>query len=101
MKKIKIMLLSLALFAVVGGALAFKARFTDSFCTAPYLGGSAPLCPNLTINSVPDSESGVVVWTVAPPYFNGDDPTCTTNSGLQVITAQCVASTSLIVDGGE
>jgi hypothetical protein len=26
-------LLSLALFAVVGGALAFKAKFSDTFCT--------------------------------------------------------------------
>jgi hypothetical protein len=33
MKKIKIMLLSLALFAIVGGALAFKAKFNKSFCT--------------------------------------------------------------------
>ena len=34
MKKVKIMLLSLALFAVVGGALAFKAK----------LGGTLKLC---------------------------------------------------------
>jgi hypothetical protein len=33
MKKVKIMLLSLALFAVVGGALAFKAKYNKSFCT--------------------------------------------------------------------
>jgi hypothetical protein len=32
MKKVKIMLLSLALFAVVGGALAFKAKFSESYC---------------------------------------------------------------------
>jgi len=35
MKKLKIMLLSLALFAVVGGALAFKAKFQKAYCTAP------------------------------------------------------------------
>jgi hypothetical protein len=35
MKRIKMMLLSLALFAVVGGALAFKARFQTQYCTAP------------------------------------------------------------------
>ena len=34
MKKIKMMLLSLALFAVVGGALAFKAKYHLTFCTA-------------------------------------------------------------------
>jgi hypothetical protein len=32
MKKVKIMLLSLALFAVVGGALAFKAKFSNKYC---------------------------------------------------------------------
>jgi hypothetical protein len=32
MKRIKIMLLSFALLAVVGGALAFKARFTSQIC---------------------------------------------------------------------
>ena len=38
MKKIKIMLLSLALFAVVGGALAFKAKFQSDWCIAPLYG---------------------------------------------------------------
>ena len=33
MQKVKMMLLSLALFAVVGGALAFKAKFTNTWCT--------------------------------------------------------------------
>jgi hypothetical protein len=33
MKKVKIMLLSLALIAVVGGALAFKAKFDVPYCT--------------------------------------------------------------------
>ena len=33
MKKIKFMLLSLALLAVVGGALAFKAKYIETFCT--------------------------------------------------------------------
>jgi hypothetical protein len=32
MKKIKMMLLSLSLFAVVGAALAFKAKFDTDFC---------------------------------------------------------------------
>jgi hypothetical protein len=38
MKKVKIMLLSLALFAVVGGALAFKAKFDKTWCFAPTYG---------------------------------------------------------------
>ena len=33
MKKIKFMLLSLALLAVVGGALAFKAKYQQDYCT--------------------------------------------------------------------
>jgi hypothetical protein len=33
MKKVKMMLLSLALFAVVGAALAFKAKFQIDYCT--------------------------------------------------------------------
>ena len=33
MKKVKIMLLSIALLAIVGGALAFKAKFDATFCT--------------------------------------------------------------------
>ena len=46
MKKVKIMLLSLALFAVVGGALAFKAKFQTDFCTTKtILVGGQPACP--------------------------------------------------------
>lgn len=54
MKKIKIMLMSLALFAIVGGALAFKARFNQAFCTANPINGSCPIgkkCPNLAFPS--------------------------------------------------
>jgi hypothetical protein len=43
MQKVKMMLLSLALFAVVGGALAFKAKFHSSFCTvAAYFDSNLP-----------------------------------------------------------
>jgi hypothetical protein len=45
MKKIKIMLLSFALLAVVGGALAFKAKFTEPLCYRTTVNpGSNPLC---------------------------------------------------------
>lgn len=33
MKKIKIMLMSLLILAVAGGALAFKAKFSKEYCT--------------------------------------------------------------------
>jgi hypothetical protein len=53
MKKVKIMLLSLVLLAVVGGALAFKARFIQLYCTAPTIGGACNLkyCPTLTTST--------------------------------------------------
>jgi hypothetical protein len=35
MKKVKLMLLSLSILAVVGGALAFTARSGITYCTAP------------------------------------------------------------------
>ena len=34
MKKVKFMMLSLALIAIIGGALAFKAKGTKNYCTA-------------------------------------------------------------------
>jgi len=47
MKKVKIMLLSLALFAIVGAALAFKAKYTTSYCTTKtILVNGQPGCPN-------------------------------------------------------
>jgi hypothetical protein len=48
MKKIKIMLLSLALFAVVGGALAFKAKFNKTYCTTLSIANPAGgfFCPD-------------------------------------------------------
>ncbi len=58
MKKIKIMLLSLLVLGVVGGAMAFKAKFYSVLCTTPVrivngvhvctaIGGGALTCPNV------------------------------------------------------
>jgi hypothetical protein len=79
MKKIKFMLLSLALVAVVGGALAFKARYHTTFCTTfatrvdadhPWtcqIEGQAVLtCPTITTT------------TVAAPVNDQIQPVCTT-----------------------
>lgn len=57
MKKVKVMLLSLLVFAVVGGALAFKAKFDQEFCTAPAvaLGGGVFVCPVFCPNYVQNS----------------------------------------------
>jgi hypothetical protein len=48
MKKIKFMLMSLALFAVIGGALAFKAKFSNTWCitTAKLSANGLYTCPN-------------------------------------------------------
>ena len=42
MKKAKVILTSIAVLAVVGGALAFKAntKFTENYCTGTVSGGS-------------------------------------------------------------
>lgn len=67
MKKIKMMLLSLALFAVVGGALAFKARFQTDFCTAPTEQGVACTqiaCANHAISKIdPKNQADFVCTT--------------------------------------
>lgn len=64
MKRIKIMLTSLALFAVVGGALAFKANFNGTFCTAtpgtPGPNVCAKACPNFTTKVQPGSTGDFV-----------------------------------------
>ena len=88
MKKLKIMLLSFALLAIIGTALAFKARFSGKeFCTSATNGqssnicdvigqpGTKLLCPNFvnktTINPNNGQGSAVVCTTVTA---QGDDP---------------------------
>jgi len=54
MKKVKIMLLSMALFAVLGGVLAFKAKFLKLYCTTDLPSGlacSEVICPVLTMST--------------------------------------------------
>jgi hypothetical protein len=87
MKKIKIMLTTIAVFAVIGGALAFKAksqhRFytlsTNGFCVSPtslnfttiISGGQSIVVPYSTI-SIPNGTSGdpeypcnsAIVWAI-------------------------------------
>jgi hypothetical protein len=45
MKRVKFMLLSLTLLAVVGGALAFKAKFDIPYCHTLDLSGTKTSCP--------------------------------------------------------
>ncbi|WP_315815279.1 hypothetical protein [Paraflavitalea speifideaquila] len=77
MKKLKIMLMSLALFAIVGGALAFKAKFVTDFCTTtPGIAGNCPSglkCPNLRIDQAITDQGGVGPFCTAIPP-NGCNP---------------------------
>ena len=88
MKKLKIMLLSFALLAIVGSALAFKARFSgQQFCTAATNGASSDICtvsaglnqfcPNLVNKTTVDPVNGrgsALVCTTTPnnPGTNAD-----------------------------
>lgn len=57
MKRVKIMLTAIAVFAVVGGTFAFNAKFSRRVCTAAYSGGCPTSCPNLTTGA-PHASSG-------------------------------------------
>jgi hypothetical protein len=76
MKNVKIMLMSLALLAVAGGVLAFKAKFTRKYCT--------------TIAVFSDDQQKYTCPIVAPP--SGDacpllaGSTTTVDPGLIVCT---------------
>jgi hypothetical protein len=77
MKKIKFMLLSLALVAVVGGALAFKARYHVPICTtfAQRANAASPWTCQIAgqdILTCPDP----IATTVDEP--GTDRPVCTT-----------------------
>ena len=94
MKRIKLMLLSLALFAVVGASLAFKARFSKNYCTSAYQNQACTLqaCVNHRANSTTVGADDVLVCTTTAP--NAD---CTTQVGTNIIDITCTTtSTSLI-----
>lgn len=68
MKKIKIMLLSLVLFAVIGGALAFKAkRGNRYYCLiTTNLNIAGVTCPTMINNLTADPEADF--WYYTTPY---------------------------------
>lgn len=84
MKKVKLMLLSLSILAVVGGALAFTAKTGTTYCTADVdSNGNCPaicplpgkLSPVITTKFVCTTTS---VGTAADPcnQVNGPAPAC-------------------------
>ncbi|WP_207510452.1 hypothetical protein [Longitalea luteola] len=73
MKKARLMLLSLALFAIAGGALAFKANYGRYYCTAPTQQGvscSNKFCQNLTNATTLGGSLAPFVCTTTP--IDGD-----------------------------
>lgn len=70
MKKVKIMLLSLILIAILGAALSFKAIFQDSYCTTtPNESGQA--CPDvlsLDCTTTP-IEPSIAIDPVSIPFY--------------------------------
>jgi hypothetical protein len=85
MKNVKMMLLSLALFAVVGAALAFKARFVTTFCTGVAVGpdNTGVFCPNKIIRKTFDT-NGTTGFVATTTYDGSNCNTpnlkCTTTS---------------------
>ncbi|SEP29896.1 hypothetical protein [Niastella yeongjuensis] len=59
MKKVKLMLMSLVLIAVVGGILAFKTKYIGRFCTT--LASPSGFCKNLACPNGPFSPSTIGV----------------------------------------
>lgn len=89
MKNVKMMLLSLALFAVVGGALAFKAKFTTDYCITTVGVGANNTginCPSHTVSTIDLSGQANFVAT-------------TTYNGVSCVGFKCTTtSTRLTVD---
>ena len=94
MKKVKFMLLSLALVAVVGAALAFKVRYSGTYCTAP-VPGSPLTCTNI---ACPNAAASTTTFDTQVPFV------CTVIMGMNGCQdaggrdLQCVGSTRLVAD---
>jgi len=82
MKKVKIMLFSLALLAVVGGALAFKAKYDGSkYCTSTFVQGQVnpPVTCSLLVTT--SKTNGLTtMWTTTPTTTLSIDPVTGGNS---------------------
>jgi hypothetical protein len=96
MKKVKIMLLSLALIAVVGGALAFKAKFDTNYCTITSHplwtctdGGVQPLAtkcvidPSINYTTTNDSQFAFYCYTTSNGVDACDKQRCPVTSSLK------------------
>lgn len=104
MKKVKIMLFSLALLAVVGAALAFKAKFNTAYCISTY----DPLQPNApatcsTLFTTSTTFNGITTYwttTAATTIVNNQVKfTCSTLNPIGELTyLSCEITTKLTSD---
>jgi hypothetical protein len=112
MKKIKFMLMSLALLAVVGGALAFKAKYTSTFCTTlativnnqstcTYIDGAIAKtlrCPNQVANKTTDAtDLDAAFYCTTPRVLVNNVLTCTLADGTG-ITCQTTSYATVAAD---
>jgi hypothetical protein len=78
--------MSLTVLAVVGGALAFKARGIYTYCTSPVINGICPQkCPHFNKFGYIESPNGIFICTTtssgivaSPCEINGLKLDCTT-----------------------
>jgi hypothetical protein len=85
MKKIRVMLTAIGIMAVVGGALALKAKtYSQLFCTRRCVDGPG-IC------------QGSYIGRITPPGMGACYYTTPTNDGNRCTMAQCTISTYLTV----
>ena len=82
MKKIKVMLTAITLFAIVGGALAFKAYKKDASCyyssTTSHQGGTNDHCLyNMGTGTTTGGSTGTRTYATTKSKVNGACPTGT------------------------
>ena len=77
MNKIKIMLTAITVFAVVGGALAFKVKGKTVYCDSVSHQGNGDYCPALA-NSTFDNNSSITSYCT-----NGPLKSCTATSSIK------------------
>ena len=89
MKKIKLMLLSLSILAVVGGALAFTLKDSDEYCTAPTILVNGVTTYSTTCSVVGKIKIGLgtdnIATTTKPTNGCASNTPCfTTNPGFKL-----------------
>ena len=83
MKKAKIMLSAIAVFAVVGGALAFKAKNNHSL----FLGSAAGECTvEKTSVTFTSTEAQAATYGSAFYTIDGDQPNCSVKTTIYTTT---------------